>query len=129
MIGLVALIIFGPRKLPELMKSFGKAMAQFRSSTNEFKAAWEKEADLENISGSDSDKKAGTENDLENTISRDSPQIENQPVVPAITEVSGKDFEAAKELNDDKVPDNTVAIEATPAKEEIDLDSDKRSWL
>ncbi|MBV9928212.1 MAG: twin-arginine translocase TatA/TatE family subunit [Acidobacteria bacterium] len=43
----VALIIFGPRKLPELGRSLGKAMHQFRSASEEFKRTWETEARID----------------------------------------------------------------------------------
>ena len=39
----VALIVFGPRKLPELGKSLGKGLAEFRRASNELKATIEDE--------------------------------------------------------------------------------------
>lgn len=42
-IGLIALIFLGPRKLPELARTLGKAMNEFRRSTNDFKQTWERE--------------------------------------------------------------------------------------
>lgn len=33
---IVALILFGPKKLPELARSFGKAVAEFNRAKNEF---------------------------------------------------------------------------------------------
>jgi Tat protein translocase TatB subunit len=42
-IGVLALIIFGPRKLPQLGRTVGKYMAEFRRATREFKSTWESE--------------------------------------------------------------------------------------
>jgi sec-independent protein translocase protein TatB len=44
----VALVIFGPQKLPELARMLGKATAEFRKMTNDFRFALEDEVrDLE----------------------------------------------------------------------------------
>ncbi len=43
----IALIIFGPRKLPEMGKTLGKAMGQFRRASEDFKRTWEQEVDVE----------------------------------------------------------------------------------
>ena len=37
MILVVALLVFGPRKLPELGKSLGKGLAEFRKASNELR--------------------------------------------------------------------------------------------
>ena len=42
-----ALILFGPRKLPELGKSLGQAIGQFKRASEDFKRSWEDEVDLE----------------------------------------------------------------------------------
>ena len=47
LIGIVALLIFGPRKLPQMAKTVGKMMAEFRGATNEFKNTWQREASFE----------------------------------------------------------------------------------
>lgn len=49
----IALVIFGPRKLPELGKSLGQAMNQFRKASDEFKRTWEQEVELEKVRKSD----------------------------------------------------------------------------
>jgi len=41
----VALVIFGPRKLPELGRSLGKGLAEFKRASNELKRTWEDEVD------------------------------------------------------------------------------------
>jgi len=49
-IAAIALIVFGPNKLPELAKAFGKAMREFRKATEEVKESFEAETkDLEEI--------------------------------------------------------------------------------
>lgn len=47
MILVIALIIFGPRKLPELGKTLGKSLAQFRKASEDFKRQWEDEVEIE----------------------------------------------------------------------------------
>ncbi len=49
LIFVVALIIFGPRKLPEIGKSLGKMMAEFRKASNEFRSTIENEVEAEKI--------------------------------------------------------------------------------
>jgi TatA/E family protein of Tat protein translocase len=39
----IALIVFGPNKLPELAKAFGKAMREFKKATEEVKESFEAE--------------------------------------------------------------------------------------
>ena len=39
----IALIIFGPRKLPELGRSLGRGIAEFKKATNELQSSLEAE--------------------------------------------------------------------------------------
>jgi sec-independent protein translocase protein TatA len=43
----IALIIFGPRKLPELGRSLGKSIEEFKKASNELKSTLEEEIRLE----------------------------------------------------------------------------------
>lgn len=49
LIFVVALIVFGPRKLPEIGKSLGKMMGEFRRASNEFRSTIENEVEAEKI--------------------------------------------------------------------------------
>ncbi|HVG29496.1 MAG TPA: twin-arginine translocase TatA/TatE family subunit [Pyrinomonadaceae bacterium] len=42
-----ALVLFGPRKLPELSRSIGKSLNEFKRASDEFKRTWEREANLD----------------------------------------------------------------------------------
>ncbi len=43
----MALVFFGPRKLPQLSRSLGKSVAEFRRASEDFKRTWEREVNLE----------------------------------------------------------------------------------
>jgi sec-independent protein translocase protein TatB len=46
-IAVVALVLFGPRKLPEIGRSVGKALGEFKRASDDFKRTWEYEVELE----------------------------------------------------------------------------------
>ena len=43
LIFVVALLVFGPKKLPELGKSLGKGLKEFKRATNDIKSSWEEQ--------------------------------------------------------------------------------------
>jgi TatA/E family protein of Tat protein translocase len=43
----IALVFFGPRKLPQLARSMGKGLAEFRKASDDFKRTWEREVALD----------------------------------------------------------------------------------
>ncbi len=49
MIFIVGLLLFGPRKMPELGRSIGRALGEFRRASNEFKRTVEDEVAAEDI--------------------------------------------------------------------------------
>jgi TatA/E family protein of Tat protein translocase len=54
----IALIVFGPNKLPELAKAFGRAMREFKKATEEVKESFQAETkDLEELKNSLSEEK------------------------------------------------------------------------
>lgn len=119
LIGLVALIIFGPRKLPQIARTIGKTMADFRRTTQDFKSTWEKEVDFEE------EKKAlmKTFDEPEKTISNTIPneQIPHFPepaVTPEIKEISAESFNLSEK--------NTQPNES---KKSVIVENEKQNWL
>ena len=45
----IGLLVFGPRRLPEIGRTLGKAMVEFRRAAMELRASIEREIDLEGI--------------------------------------------------------------------------------
>jgi Tat protein translocase TatB subunit len=114
LIGVVALIFLGPRKLPQMAKTIGKSMAEFRKATNEFKSTWEREVDLESYESVKTSESIPRESTVE-TRADEAPSI----IPPVISPV---DDEKLKTI----LP---PAAEATPAADHLPGESDKRSWL
>lgn len=49
LIFIVALIVFGPKRLPEIGRTLGKAMGQFKKATDDFKNTIEREVQVEEL--------------------------------------------------------------------------------
>jgi len=64
----IALIIFGPRKLPELGRSLGRGIAEFKKATNELQSTLEEEirVDAQRVDASKATAPAATPSVSEN---------------------------------------------------------------
>lgn len=123
LIGIIALIFLGPRKLPEIARKVGKVMADFRNTTNEFKSTWEREVDFEEETKALRLEAIEQEIDLtaasENSIL--GPVIEPEVGVPEIKSMEPAEFE--------KVQTETKEQALEPENDIQDQASDKRTWL
>jgi len=74
----IALIVFGPRKLPELGKSLGKSLAEFKRASNDLKHTLEEEVRLEETRREimDTVKEAGPSQMLSSSAEAPSPASE-----------------------------------------------------
>ena len=123
LIGLIALIVFGPRKLPELAKMLGKAMNEFRRSTDDFKRTWEREVNFEseevnNKNKTNSNLTSDNAIPFDNSIQKNTHSIKNEIVAPEIKELNGSDLQEI-------FPKNVVSANS---KTKIDQ-TNKRDWL
>ena len=46
---IMALVFFGPRKLPQLSRTIGKNVATFRRASDDFKRTWDREVSMEEL--------------------------------------------------------------------------------
>ena len=69
----IALIVIGPKKLPDLARSLGRAMREFKKATNEFKESIQLDEELNDV------KKSFNKLDQEPEKDEDSPGSETKP--------------------------------------------------
>lgn len=86
LIFVVALLVFGPRKLPELGRSLGKSLSEFKRASNELRSTLDEEIRLE-------DRRAAT------AAATAQPAVASVPVETAVADAS-------------PVPADTVARDA-----------------
>src|SRR6185436_974855 len=68
LIFVVALIVFGPKKLPEIGRTIGKALGEFKKATDDFKSTIEREVHVEELK-----QLAKTQTPVIDTVSRTEP--------------------------------------------------------
>jgi TatA/E family protein of Tat protein translocase len=61
LIFVVALLLFGPRQMPQIGRSIGRALGEFRRASNEFKRTIEDEVAVEEIRSVEQDLRAASE--------------------------------------------------------------------
>src|SRR6202158_2747300 len=82
----IALVLFGPKKLPELGRTIGKAITEFRRASNDLKATFEREMQtLERESQSISQVANVTAGDIFNRAINFDPDHETRSLPPAET--------------------------------------------
>jgi Tat protein translocase TatB subunit len=69
----IALIIIGPKKLPDLARALGKGMAEFRKATNEIKSNLDMEDELKGIEEELTDSVSGMIHEAEMEEKDDTP--------------------------------------------------------
>ena len=106
----IALIIFGPRKLPELGKSLGQSLAQFRRASEDFKRTWEDEVEAEKR--------------------KISAMVEETESVPVQEETNPYELKEPAEEPYNESPDKESPVEQTAAAEqgEAVAQESRRDW-
>ena len=109
----MALVFFGPRKLPQLSRSLGKNLAEFRRASEDFKRTWEREVALEDLQSDPVT--VGSNSSQENSIFN--PVAVEPPPDQVVARDSG--------TSNTSLPSETTANETTTAPEA----PRKQDWL
>ena len=94
----LALLIFGPRKLPELGRTFGKSMAEFRRASNDLRTTFQREMDTIDRDNQDlKDVAHEVKQDLNSAYYEDPPDDSySNPDSDPITETSSSDLSSSE---------------------------------
>src|SRR5215216_7339006 len=120
---LIALIFFGPRKLPQLARSMGKGMAEFRKASDDFKRTWEREVALESTRVDDNSMlESGQKPIYERDLNAESVAVETpDPELVIARENQPQTFsEAIAEtpLEPIEIPAKAAQVEAQPVRKQ-----------
>lgn len=118
---MVALIIFGPRKLPMMAKKAGKFIREMRSVSNDFRSTWEREVSFEEGDETDGIKPLESNNPIppDETIKNEPEKLDSdtdsdKKILPEVREVSEEEY---KRLTESKNTAPDVSVD------------DKQNWL
>lgn len=110
----MALVFFGPRKLPQLSRTLGKNIAEFRRASEDFKRTWEREVALEEIQ---------TGPAVPSTLSEGNSIINPLVVEPPPDEIIARDTSASNTLPPVEAPRGSDLDRETPEAPR------KQDWL
>ena len=123
----IALIFFGPRKLPQLARSMGKGLAEFRKASDDFKRTWEREVALETAKAEDNSMlEAERQSTYEPQQSFDQPVVETPNSELVVARENTNDTTWTTPHDPVEVPAEAARAEAAPAES---LPMRKQEWL
>lgn len=119
---IIVLVVFGPQKLPELARSLGKLMAEFRKASSDFKGAFEEEMkdlerqarDVERKKAADVAAKSANEAPVQEATFATPPGTET-PILEAETSTGS----AASEPADTRTTEGSTDLVVTPVAESV----------
>jgi TatA/E family protein of Tat protein translocase len=115
---IIALLVFGPRKLPELGKSLGKGLREFKKATNELKSSWEDQVrDIDKEVSMTKKDMRDIGKDIENSIKGDTPRPNRGAAPTPATEETAPAAKSPADVASTVSPSAGPTIE-TPAEPE-----------
>jgi len=120
----MALVFFGPRKLPQLSRSLGKSMAEFRRASEDFKRTWDREVneEVQTMVSLDPPTVGGPENSILE------PASANQPLQPPTIQAVSPDRVIARQTIPSDDSNSSANDYAEPASHHPEP-TRKRDWL
>ncbi|KPJ76967.1 MAG: hypothetical protein AMJ54_09790 [Deltaproteobacteria bacterium SG8_13] len=108
----IALIVIGPKKLPDLAKSLGRAMREFKKATSELKGSLELDSEMKEVKDAFDD----IQSDIKDSV------LEDKPRAGSDDSIDGKKADLEKDYTDwqkdpsPDPPDDGSAVSAAPSE-------------
>lgn len=114
----IALIFFGPRKLPQLARSIGKGMSEFRKASEDFKRTWEREVAMET---------SRLQTEAHSILDMEGPDFESQNAAETNVEPADSTLVVARESSPTTTAQELSSVSDT--NEQVTPNSRKHDWL
>ena len=114
----IALIVLGPKKLPEIAKALGRGIAEFKKATHDFKESLDVEDDLKEARDTMREIKGDIQQTIQKSVTKgaafvdnDNEDDEDDDAMPA------KDLELPPEKAVEETPKESVEDQSSPQAE------------
>ena len=121
----VALVVFGPRRLPELGRKLAKGMGEFRRVSDDFKRTWEREVDLDRYERERTADRALRPDEEATAPASMAGAAEREPLVAESVNSVARGERVAASLD----PAGEAVADAVPAGEPAEPSHRKADWL
>ena len=119
----MALVFFGPRKLPQISRSLGKNLAEFRRASEDFKRTWDREVNLEDGASAT----GPALSDQSSILNPDTTRRELQ--APSIASVPPDQVIARQAGGSDLFPSSETTADGSETVADEPAHSPKNDWL
>lgn len=119
---IIALIFFGPRKLPQMARTVGKSLADFRKASEDFKRTWEREVAIE---------AARLESSAHEMLdmNSDSTNRESEAQTESLIGQNESELVVARETSPQEIPEPVSSSASADEKQEVVSNLPKHNWL
>ncbi len=119
---IIALIFFGPRKLPQMARTVGKSLADFRKASEDFKRTWEREVAIEAAR-----LESGAHEMLD--MNSDSTNRESEAQTESLIGQNESELVVARETSPQEIPEPVSSSASADEKQEVVSNLPKHNWL
>ncbi len=111
----IALIVLGPKKLPEIAKALGRGIAEFKKATQDFKESLDVDDDLKEARDAMRDIKGGIQQTIQKSVATGAASVDSDDEDDEA--VAGKDLEHPSKETVEKTPQEPVEDTPSPQAE------------